>query len=94
MAFEHGDGETDQAIAIANALLDEGYNKGRAVAIATAQAEKRAKHRDKLIRKKNAEGSTGQAVKPVKQFRRLKILTFRLVADLLKNKVKQSLAES
>ncbi|MEB3212325.1 MAG: DUF2188 domain-containing protein [Leptolyngbyaceae bacterium] len=34
----------------------------RAIAIATAQAEKWAKHRDKPIRNKNAEGTTRQAV--------------------------------
>lgn len=51
-----------KAIDIANALLDEGYNEGRAIAIATAQAEKWAAHRNKPIRKDNASGSTGQAV--------------------------------
>lgn len=51
-----------KAIEIANALLDEGYNEGRSIAIATAQAEKWAKHRDKPIREENATGSTGQAV--------------------------------
>jgi len=53
----------NKAIDIANALVgEEKYQEGRAIAIATAQAEKWAKHRDKPIRKKNAEGSTGQAV--------------------------------
>jgi len=52
----------NKAIDIANALLDDKYEEGRAIAIATAQAEKWAKHRDKPIRKKNAQGSTGQAV--------------------------------
>lgn len=52
-----------KAIDIANALVEEDkYEEGRAIAIATAQAEKWAKNRDKPIRKKNAEGSTGQAV--------------------------------
>lgn len=51
-----------KAIDIANALLDEGCNEGRSIAIATAQAEKWAKRRDKKIRKENAVGSTGQAV--------------------------------
>lgn len=53
----------NKAIDIANALVgEEKYEEGRAIAIATAQAEKWAKHRDKPIRKKKAEGSTGQAV--------------------------------
>jgi len=51
-----------KAIDIANALVNEKYEEGRAIAIATAQAEKWAKHRDKPIRKKNAQGSTGAAV--------------------------------
>lgn len=52
-----------KAIDIANALVQEDeYEEGRAIAIATAQAEKWAKHRNKPIRKKSAEGSTGQAV--------------------------------
>jgi uncharacterized protein YdaT len=51
-----------KAIEIANALLDEGYGEGRAIAIATAQAEKWAKRRDKPIRKEGAVGSTGHAI--------------------------------
>lgn len=39
-----------KAIAIANALLDEGYEEGRAIAIGTAQAEKWADHRGKPIK--------------------------------------------
>lgn len=44
-----------KAIDIANALLDEGYNEGRAIAIGTAQAEKWAQHRDKPIRKAHTD---------------------------------------
>lgn len=52
-----------KAIDIANALCRENkYEEGRAIAIATAQAEKWAKHRDKRIRRQGAEGSTGHAV--------------------------------
>lgn len=51
-----------KAIDVANALLDEGYEEGRAIVIATAQAEKWAKNRHQKIRKDNAEGTTGQAV--------------------------------
>lgn len=51
-----------KAIDIANALLDDGYEEGRAIPIATAQAEKWAKNRGKQIAKKNSDGSTGQAV--------------------------------
>jgi uncharacterized protein YdaT len=40
----------NKAIEIANSLLDEGYEEGRAIAIATAQAEKWAKNRDKPIK--------------------------------------------
>ncbi len=39
-----------KAIEIANALLEEGYEEGRAIAIATSQAEKWAEHRDKPIK--------------------------------------------
>ncbi len=53
-----------KAIDIANALLDDKYEEGRAIAIATAQAEKWAKRRDKQIAKKNTGGTTGQAVAP------------------------------
>lgn len=48
-----------KAIEIANALLEEGYEEGRAIAIATAQAEKWAQRRDKPVRKQNAQGSKG-----------------------------------
>jgi uncharacterized protein YdaT len=52
-----------KAIDIANALVREDkYEEGRAIAIATAQAEKWGKHRDKPVRKKGAEGSTGHAI--------------------------------
>ena len=52
-----------KAIDIANALVREDkYEEGRAIAIATAQAEKWAKHRDKQIRKENSTGSTGHAM--------------------------------
>lgn len=51
-----------KAIDIANAQLEDGYGDGRAIAIATAQAEKWAKRRDKQIAKKNTGGTTGQAV--------------------------------
>jgi uncharacterized protein YdaT len=51
-----------KAIDIANALLDDDYEEGRAIAIATAQAEKWAKRRDKPIAKKNSTGTTGKAV--------------------------------
>jgi hypothetical protein len=52
-----------KAIDIANALVREDkYEEGRAIAIATAQAEKWAKHRDKRVHKKGAEGSTGHTL--------------------------------
>jgi uncharacterized protein YdaT len=52
-----------KAIEIANALVREDkYEEGRAIAIATAQAEKWGTHRDKPVRKENAEGSTGHAI--------------------------------
>lgn len=51
-----------KAVDIGNALLDEGYEEQRAVAIATAQAEKWALHRDKPIRKPDTKGDTGHAV--------------------------------
>ncbi|WP_035988040.1 DUF2188 domain-containing protein [Leptolyngbya sp. KIOST-1] len=53
-----------KAIDIANALLSDGYEDGRAIAIATAQAEKWAQRRDKQIAKKNTGGTTGKAVAP------------------------------
>ncbi len=37
----------NKAIEIANALLEDGYDEGRAIAIATAQAEKWANGLDK-----------------------------------------------
>ncbi len=37
----------DKAVDIANALLEDGYDEGRAIAIATAQAEKWAENHDK-----------------------------------------------
>lgn len=40
----------DKAIEIANALLEEGYEEGRAIAIATAKAEEWAEHRGKPIK--------------------------------------------
>ena len=42
----------DKAIEIANALMDDGYEEDRAIAIATAQAKEWAENRDKQIRKK------------------------------------------
>ncbi|MCC7206252.1 MAG: DUF2188 domain-containing protein [Anaerolineae bacterium] len=44
-----------KAIEIANALLEDGYSEGRAIAIATAQAEEWAQNRGLQVRKKNAE---------------------------------------
>lgn len=51
-----------KAIEIANALLAEGYQEGRAIAIATAQAEKWAVRRDKPVAKPGDSGTTGQAI--------------------------------
>ncbi|HEY9878046.1 MAG TPA: DUF2188 domain-containing protein [Leptolyngbyaceae cyanobacterium] len=51
-----------KAIDIANALLEKGYEEGRTIAIATAQAEKWAERRDKPIQKTGSKGSTGHAV--------------------------------
>ncbi|AIQ52377.1 hypothetical protein [Paenibacillus sp. FSL R7-0331] len=45
----------NKAIEIANALLEDGYGEGRAIAIATAQAKEWGENRDKQIRKKTAE---------------------------------------
>ena len=42
----------NKAIEIANALLEDGYDEGRAIAIATAKAKEWAEERDKPIRKK------------------------------------------
>lgn len=45
----------DKAIDIANALLEEGYDEGRAIAIATAQAEEWAERRGKSIKVQHLE---------------------------------------
>jgi uncharacterized protein YdaT len=42
----------NKAIEIANALLDDGYEEGRAISIATAQAKEWGENHDKQIRKK------------------------------------------
>lgn len=42
----------NKAIEIANALLEDGYEEGRAIAIATAQAKEWGENHDKQIRKK------------------------------------------
>ncbi|MEK3794005.1 DUF2188 domain-containing protein [Paenibacillus sp. FSL R7-0204] len=42
----------NKAVEIANALLEEGYEEGRAIAIATEQAKEWGENRDKQIRKK------------------------------------------
>ncbi len=42
----------NKAIEIANALLEEGYDEGRAIAIATAKAKEWGEDRHKQIRKK------------------------------------------
>lgn len=42
----------DKAVEIANALLSDGMEEGRAIAIATSQAEEWAKKRDIRVRKK------------------------------------------
>jgi uncharacterized protein YdaT len=42
----------DKAVEIANALLKDGYEEGRAIAIATAQAKEWAEDHGKQIRKK------------------------------------------
>jgi uncharacterized protein YdaT len=42
----------NKAVEIANALLKDGYDEGRAIAIATAQAKEWAEDHDKQIRKK------------------------------------------
>lgn len=41
----------NKAIEIANALIEQGYEEGRAIAIATSQAEEWAENRDKQIKK-------------------------------------------
>ncbi len=40
-----------KAIEIANALLNEGYDEGKAIAIATAKAEEWAENRGKKVKK-------------------------------------------
>lgn len=42
----------NKAIEIANALLEDGYDEGRAIAIATDRAKEWADNRDKQVRKK------------------------------------------
>lgn len=44
----------NKAIDIANALLDEGYGEGQALAIATSKAEEWGENRGKKIRKNKA----------------------------------------
>ncbi|GAB2782048.1 hypothetical protein GCM10027275_27340 [Rhabdobacter roseus] len=44
----------NKAVDIANALLDEGYDEGKAIAIATAKAEEWAENRGKKVRKSRA----------------------------------------
>lgn len=41
----------NKAVEIANALLENGYDEGRAIAIATSQAKEWAENHDKKIRK-------------------------------------------
>lgn len=55
-----------KAIDIANAILEQDKDEGRAIAIATAQAEEWAKNRGMQIRKKNAPPVPGDD-KPAKQ---------------------------
>jgi uncharacterized protein YdaT len=43
----------DKAIEIANALLEQGYEDGRAIPIAIDTAEEWAKNRNKQVKKKN-----------------------------------------
>ncbi len=42
----------NKAVEIANALLEDGYEEGRAISIETAQAKEWGEHRDTQIRKK------------------------------------------
>lgn len=44
----------NKAVEIANALLDEGYDEGKAIAIATSKAEEWGANRGKKIRKNKA----------------------------------------
>jgi uncharacterized protein YdaT len=46
----------EKAIEIANALLKDGYEEGRAIAIATAQAEEWAENRGKQVKLKKSSG--------------------------------------
>ncbi len=41
----------EKAVEIANALLEDGYEEGRAIAIATAKAEEWAENRGKKVKK-------------------------------------------
>ncbi|MBB6097303.1 uncharacterized protein YdaT [Deinobacterium chartae] len=43
-----------KAVEIANALLEEGYEEGRAIAIATARAEEWAERRGKPVKQADA----------------------------------------
>lgn len=43
-----------KAIEIGNALLEDGYEESRAIAIATSQAEEWAERRGKQVKKKSA----------------------------------------
>lgn len=43
-----------KAVEIANVLLEEGYEEGRAISIATVQAEEWAENRGKQVKKKTA----------------------------------------
>lgn len=45
----------EKAVEIANALLKDGYEEGRAIAIATAQAEDWAQNRGKQVKKEATE---------------------------------------
>ena len=41
----------EKAVEIANALLEDGYEEGRAISIATAKAEEWAQNRGKKVKK-------------------------------------------
>lgn len=47
----------NKAVEIANALLEDGYEEGRAIAIATAQAKEWGENHDKQIRKRITDRS-------------------------------------
>jgi uncharacterized protein YdaT len=49
----------EKAVEIANALLEEGYEEGRAIAIATAKAEEWAENRGKEVKKSAANQADG-----------------------------------